>query len=145
VGERLAEGSVEMAVGGSGVGKGTSVPGDPIVLATTVLTSAVMTMGVDSPVPPLAGSFDGMMIGAHAVRNTTSMVKVVRVFISDSFFLTTYMENILFPRVGYGCPASIYSILSVSLKRLDNQMFLLYYIRNRYIRNRYKLQPGVFL
>jgi len=81
VGESVDDGSVGMAVGGSGVGKGTAVSKGFTGSAMVVLTSAVTIIGVDSPLP--AG-----MIGAQAVRNTTKrMVKVVRVFISDSFSL----------------------------------------------------------
>jgi hypothetical protein len=69
-----------MGVGGSGVGEGPSVGGGPTVSAITVLTSAVISIGVDSP---LAG-----MIGAHAERNTTRIiVKAVNFFIEASLSL----------------------------------------------------------
>jgi hypothetical protein len=94
VGDSDAEGRVGSGVGGSGVGNGTCVSnGFTGPEETAVLTSAVIAIGVDSPAPPLAG-----MIGAQAVSNIKiRMVKVVRIFISDSFFLRTYRENVLFP------------------------------------------------
>jgi hypothetical protein len=83
VGESVEEGRVGMGVAGIGVGEGPSVGGGPIVLATTVLTSAVITIGVTAPLPPLplAG-----IIGAHAARTIAKrIVKAVDFFISVSF------------------------------------------------------------
>jgi hypothetical protein len=74
----VEDGSVGIRVGGADVGDGPSVGGGPAVSAITVLTSAVISIGVEIPLPG--------MIGAHAVRNTTRrIVKVVNFFISVSF------------------------------------------------------------
>src|SRR5688572_19643386 len=74
----MEDGSVEIGVGGTGVGDGPSVGGGPAVSAITVLTSAVISMGV--------GLLLSGMIGVHEVRNTArSIVKVVNFFISASF------------------------------------------------------------
>ena len=82
-----------MAVGGSGVGKGASVPGGPAVLATTVLAAPVITIGVDSPLP-----FPGR-IGAHAARKTArNKVKPVNILITASLpVLMTFIRTQMFP------------------------------------------------
>ena len=70
----MEDGSVGIGVGGSGVGEGPSVGGGPAVSAITVLTSAVISIGVETPLPG--------MIGAHAERNTTRIiVKALNFFI----------------------------------------------------------------
>jgi hypothetical protein len=77
VGVKLEDGSVGMGVDGMGVGEGPPVGGGPGVSATTVLTSAVMTIGVDR-------SLSGM-IGAHPASNTPiKIVKLVIFFRSAS-------------------------------------------------------------
>ena len=66
-----------MGVGGAGVGKGPAVAGGPAVSAITVLTSAVISIGVEVPLPG--------MIGAHAETNTpTITVKAINFFIEAS-------------------------------------------------------------
>jgi hypothetical protein len=69
-----------MEVAGIGVGAGPSVGGGPTVSATAVLTTAVISIGVDTPAP-LSG-----MIGPQAVRNTARTIKTVIFFISASLF-----------------------------------------------------------
>ena len=66
-----------MGVAGTGVGDGPSVGGGPGVSAITVLITAVISIGVETPLP-------GMM-GAHAATNTTRMMKAILFFISASF------------------------------------------------------------
>ena len=74
----MEDDSVGIGVSGMGVGDGPSVGGGPAVSAITVLTSAVISIGVEIPLPG--------MIGAHAVRNTARrIVKTVIFFISASF------------------------------------------------------------
>jgi len=69
---------VGINVAGAGVGGGPSVGGGPGVSAMTVLISAVISIGVDTP---LSG-----IIGPHAVRVTArAIVKAVHRFISASF------------------------------------------------------------
>jgi hypothetical protein len=80
-----------MAVGGSGVGNGGTVPFE----TTTVLTSAVITMGVETPLPPPAA---GVEKEEHADRNTTKSIKhAINFFMGASFYPTTCTESILFP------------------------------------------------
>jgi hypothetical protein len=66
-----------MKVAGTGVGEGPSVGGGPAVSGITVLTSAVITIGVDTP---LAGT-----IGAQAAREIErTTVKTINFRISVS-------------------------------------------------------------
>src|SRR5687767_12921737 len=77
VGERPEDSRVGIGVEGSAVGEGPSVGGGPTVSATTVLMTAVISMGVASPLP-------GMM-GAHAERKTRRItVKTIIFFIQAS-------------------------------------------------------------
>ena len=74
----MEDDSVGIGVGGTGVGEGPAVGGGPAVSAITVLTSAVISIGVEIPLPG--------MIDVHAARNITrTIVKVVNFFISASF------------------------------------------------------------
>jgi len=74
----VEDGSVGIGVGGTGVGDGPSVGGGPAVSAITVLTSAVISIGV--------GILFSGIIGAQAVRNTARrIVKPVSFFTSASF------------------------------------------------------------
>jgi hypothetical protein len=76
---RVEEGSVGMGVAGTAVGEGPSVGGEPGVSAMTVLTTAVISTGVEMP-PPLPG-----VTGAHAVTRAARIVKAIHLFISASF------------------------------------------------------------
>ena len=79
----MEDGRVGIGVAGTGVGEGPSVGGGPAVSAITVLITAVISMGVDSPGvdSPLPG-----MIGPHAERNTTRIiVKAIIFFIEASY------------------------------------------------------------
>src|SRR6266508_639058 len=81
-----------MGVAGTGVGEGPSVGGGPGVSATTVLTSAVISIGVEIPLP------EGE--AAHALRNS-ARVKANSFFIEASLYSRTDTENNLFPSSQY--------------------------------------------
>lgn len=82
----MEDDSVGIRVGGTDVGDGPSVGGGPAVSAITVLTSAVISIGVEIP---LSG-----MIGEHAARNIArKIVKVGNFFISAPFHQDSRREQ----------------------------------------------------
>jgi hypothetical protein len=73
--ERVEDGSVGMRVDSTGVGEGPSVGGGPGVSGITVLTIAVISIGVETP--------PCMTLDVQAVRNIMrTAVKAVSFFIS---------------------------------------------------------------